>query len=249
VSTVLKTGAAARSPRCRLPLVNSRRSLRAFRAGASSRSRVLQLPVRAAFGALWLLVGCVDRDPMTVQERDQAFRLDPAFSDGQAMRPALGGTLSREEYEGELPANLEQPPPVTLPMLLTGRLRFEVWCAPCHGVLAGGDGPVAKKMMLRRPPSLLEPTAEVHPTLQEPGHPRREPAPATWEALPRPPKEYFSIITEGYGLMPAYGPQLPGSERWAIIAYLRALAFSQRAPLAAADEPAQARLLGQGRTP
>jgi mono/diheme cytochrome c family protein len=138
---------------------------------------------------------------------------------------------------------------VTLPMLLQGRERFEVWCAPCHGVLAGGDGPVAKKMRLRAPPSLLAPRAAVHPTLGSPREAARGPAAASWAALPRPPRDYFTIISEGYGLMPAYGAQLSAQERWAVIAYLRALAFSQRAPLAAAEPKARARLLHGGGAP
>jgi mono/diheme cytochrome c family protein len=195
--------------------------------------------------ALLLFVACVDRDPMTVQPRDDAYRLDEAFTDGQAMRPAVAGTLSREQYESDLQAE-GGPPVVTRELLTTGRARFDVWCAPCHGTLAGGDGPVARKMTLRRPPSLLAPRAATHPTLGALGAaPQAGAAPAGWGALPREPVEYFEIITHGYGLMPAYGTQLEAGDRWAVIAYLRALAFSQRAPLAAAEPKARLELLAE----
>jgi mono/diheme cytochrome c family protein len=178
---------------------------------------------------------------MTVQPRDQAYRQDDAFADGQAMRPEVPGTLSREEYAADLSVD-GGAPRVTMQLLRTGQQRFDVWCAPCHGVLADGEGPVARKMTLRQPPSLLAPWAESHPTLGPVGARWHGPATPGWDALTRPPRKYFEIISWGYGLMPAYGQELPPDERWAIVAYLRALAYSQRAPLAAAD-PAGRRAL------
>lgn len=60
--------------------------------------------------------------------------------------------------------------------------------------------------------------------------------------LPHPPGFYFQVISHGFGVMPAYGPQLSPQERWAVVAYLRALGRSQRAPLSAAPPDVQARL-------
>ncbi|WP_233591679.1 cytochrome c [Corallococcus sp. AB011P] len=60
--------------------------------------------------------------------------------------------------------------------------------------------------------------------------------------LPHPPGFYFEVISHGFGVMPAYGPQLTPRERWAVVAYLRALGRSQRAPLTAAPADVQARL-------
>ncbi|MFT3837862.1 MAG: cytochrome c [Myxococcaceae bacterium] len=198
--------------------------------------------------AVLVTAACVDRDPMQVQPRDDAYRLDPAFTDGQAMRPEVPGTVSREQYDSDAEATHE-PPRVTVTMLRTGRERFDVWCAPCHGALGNGEGPVARKMMLREPPSLLAAPAAVHPTLEQNSADDRGAASAGWNALPRKPFEYFQIITHGYGLMPSYGAQIPARERWAIIAYLRALAYSQRAPLAAADEAARQQLYGEKEGP
>jgi mono/diheme cytochrome c family protein len=171
---------------------------------------------------------------MTLQERDDPFRADPAFEDGLAMRPPVPGTLSREELSAEHRGG-QAPPHVTMAMLKTGRERFDVFCAPCHGTLADGDGPVARKMTLRQPPSLLAPREATHPVLGPVATRWGEPASGRWDSLPREPREYFDIITQGFGLMPSYGQELPPEERWAVVAYLRALAFSQRAPLAAAQ--------------
>ncbi len=74
------------------------------------------------------------------------------------------------------------------------------------------------------------------------------PVSAGWEALPHPPGFYFAVITEGYGLMPSYADALKPSERWAVVAYLRALAFSQLAPVSAAPPAVQASLQRQGST-
>lgn len=68
------------------------------------------------------------------------------------------------------------------------------------------------------------------------------PVSAGWEALPHPPGFYFAVISEGYGLMPSYAEALKPSERWAVVAYLRALAFSQQAPVSAAPPAVQASL-------
>jgi mono/diheme cytochrome c family protein len=77
-------------------------------------------------------------------------------------------------------------------------------CAVCHGLLGDGDSLVAKNMSQRPPPSL-------HQRVRlEDGH-------------------YFQVVSRGFGLMPAYASELTVEERWAIVAYLRALQLSQNA--------------------
>nr|WP_253900262.1 cytochrome c [Corallococcus carmarthensis] len=74
-------------------------------------------------------------------------------------------------------------------------------------------------------------------------------APSAAGDLPHPPGFYFAVISHGFGVMPAYGPQLTPHERWAVVAYLRALGRSQRAPLTAAPPAVQARLRQEVRAP
>ena len=157
-------------------------------------------------------------------------------------------------------------PPVTLTreLLHEGRGHFETWCAPCHGVLADGQSVVAKNMQLRPAPAMFGPLHRTHPALSaaqfDGGTPDAgllgtptslsaarfdggtPPASAGWETLPHPPGFYYSVITEGYGLMPSYADALTPSERWAVVAYLRALAYSQLAPVSAAPPAVQASL-------
>ncbi|WP_233587972.1 cytochrome c [Corallococcus sp. CA049B] len=73
--------------------------------------------------------------------------------------------------------------------------------------------------------------------------------PSTTGDLPHPPGFYFAVISQGFGVMPAYGPQLTPQERWAVVAYLRALGRSQRAPLTVAPPEVQARLRQEVRAP
>jgi mono/diheme cytochrome c family protein len=101
------------------------------------------------------------------------------------------------------------PVPVDRALLETGRARFDVFCAACHGVLGDGDTPVARHMALRKPPNLHLPPASTDP-----------------------PGEQFHTVRNGYGLMPSYATQLSVRDSWAVVAYLGALRLARRAPVA-----------------
>jgi mono/diheme cytochrome c family protein len=101
------------------------------------------------------------------------------------------------------------PLPLTRELLERGRDRFAIGCAPCHGVLGDGDSVAARYMKLRRPRSLHDD-----------------------EVKQKKPGELFAIATHGFGLMPALASQIARDDRWAIVAYLRALWLSQHAEVA-----------------
>jgi mono/diheme cytochrome c family protein len=90
--------------------------------------------------------------------------------------------------------------------MLRGRERYGIYCAPCHGDTGIGDGPVA-----RRAAKLAEGTWTPPSDLT---------AAAT---VARPEGELFDVISHGIRTMPAYSAQIPVADRWAIVAYLRAL--------------------------
>jgi mono/diheme cytochrome c family protein len=105
--------------------------------------------------------------------------------------------------------------PITVdrPLLERGRNRFETFCAACHGIDGSGESLVAHSMELRTPPSLvIEPVRSF------------------------PAGRVFQVISVGYGLMPAFSPDLPTHDRWAVVAYLRALQRSQATELASLPE-------------
>ena len=167
-----------------------------------------------------LFCGCtsVDIDPMEQQQKYKAYAETPFYEDGRAMRQPPEGTVPRERPIGAQP--LERgtddngqaltivPMPVTMEFLEQGRHRFEITCAACHGLLGDGNSLVARNMSLRPPPDL-------YPFVRS-----------------LPPGRIFQIISDGWGLMPSYAEYVPTRERWAVIAYLRALEKSQNASLA-----------------
>lgn len=169
---------------------------------------------------LVLLSGCTaeDIDPMEEQPKLKPYSAEPFFADHRAMRTPPEGTVPRERQP------VDPPKAITPELMQLGRDRFEAVCAACHGILGDGDSIVAGKMALRPPPSLI--------TDKE----RKDSA-----------DELFRVITEGYGLMPRQGNFMTPRERWAVIAYLRALQLSQKVPL---DElPADLRAKLQGERP
>jgi mono/diheme cytochrome c family protein len=136
---------------------------------------------------LALLVGCdesqVAHEPSFSLERMQEQpRLDP-FDPSMSEPPAFA---------------------VTRALVLRGRSHFETICAACHGIRGDGDSVVAGKMILRLPPSLLEPRIRA---LSD--------------------EQLSEVIARGYGLMPPYANALPEEDRWATVAYVRALQIAQ----------------------
>jgi mono/diheme cytochrome c family protein len=169
------------------------------------------------------LTACPRLDPMQRQAKVKAYRGSDAFADGMGMRAPPEGTvpfhgLGDPAVDTGLSADGKplavSPVPVDAALLARGRDRFDIHCAVCHGVLGDGDSQVAMNMSLRRPPSL---------------HLYRD----------RPDGYLYQVISNGYGLMPSYAHSLPVHDRWAVVAYVRALQLSQHA--AAEQLPADLR--------
>ena len=188
------------------------------------------MSAQAATRALVALLGAgcsveqtlVEPDPglerMVDQPRYAPFGASAFFRDGRAMRAPPAGTVPVERRLVAAPVALgtengrpveRVPRPVTRALLERGRERFDLVCATCHGVLGNGESPVARAMQLRRPPSL---------------HASR--------LRDAPPGAIYRVVTEGYGLMPSFRDRLDVDERWAVVAYVRALQLSQFAPVA-----------------
>jgi mono/diheme cytochrome c family protein len=98
------------------------------------------------------------------------------------------------------------PFPVTKEVLDRGQERYQIFCSECHGLTGYGDGMIVRRGY-RRPPSYHDDRLRNEPV----GH-------------------FFDVVTNGWGAMPDYAAQIPPEDRWAIIAYVRALQLSQQAP-------------------
>jgi mono/diheme cytochrome c family protein len=171
------------------------------------------------------LLGCERHmQDMYDQPRYKPLASSPMFADGGASRVPVEGTqphargnfagtssgrLGVDEaarWERDLRATAD-PYPSTLERLQHGRERYDIYCAPCHSPVGDGDGMIVRKGF---------------------------PAPPTLHSdrLRTVPDRYlFDVISNGYGIMYPYADRLAPDERWAVIAYIRALQLSQHAPL------------------
>ena len=183
-----------------------------------------------ACAALALLVaGC--RQKMTDQPRYEAYEGSSFFADGRSMRPPVEGAIARGaldltgvhgtgkqdgKFVAEIPIEVERA------TVLRGRERFNIYCAPCHDQTGSGRGMI----VLRGYP----PPPSFH----------------TQALRQAPAGQLFDVITNGYRQMPDYAAQVPVDDRWAIVAYIRALQLSQHATLE--DVPADERGKLEGET-
>ena len=136
------------------------------------------------------------------------------FPDNQSARPIIEGTVARgflkdddvfyTGMQGGAPVE-KIPMPITADVVVRGRERFNIYCSPCHGVAGDGDGMIVKR-------GYKQPTSYHDPRL------RNEKA-----------GYFFDVMTRGFGQMPDYAAQVSPKDRWAIVAYIRALQLSQHA--------------------
>jgi mono/diheme cytochrome c family protein len=187
---------------------------------------------RSALIALVLLASACDEDllnPMAArQPRVNNYAESEFYTDGLGMREPPEGAVPRERVLANVSlATGKQPGPgenyvstfpikVDRALLELGQRRYNVTCATCHGPVGDGDSIVARQMALRPPPSLHN-------------------------YADRPVGYIFEVATHGFGMMASYAAELPVHERWAVVAYIRALQISQASALdkAPADERAR----------
>ena len=167
-------------------------------------------------------LGC--RQDMHDQPKYIPLRESAFFSDSRSARPIVEGTVARGHlhddeltYTGKMDGKDAAVFPMAIDarVMARGRERFDIYCSPCHGRTGQGDGMVVRRGY-RHPPSFHQDRLRDAPV----GH-------------------FFDVITNGFGAMPDYAAQIRAEDRWAIIAYVRALQLSEHATLA--DVPASER--------
>ena len=230
---------------------------------AGDRGRLVLNPARggASFRILLFAVCCLlftsaCRRDMQDQPKMKPFRSSPFFRDGLSTRAPIDGTVARGflktdtefftgKKAGRTGTSAQAPPgpqpaaagtaapltgaaaypddvelfpiPVTKETVARGKERYEIFCSACHGLTGNGDGMIVRRGF-RRAASFNDDRLRQAPV----GH-------------------FFDAISNGWGAMPSYAPQIPTQDRWAIIAYIRALQLSQQgqtkeAPAAAAPQ-------------
>jgi hypothetical protein len=182
------------------------------------------------------LAGCARLD-MQDQPKYKPQRPSDFFADGRSDRPEPEGTVARGSldddtayYEGKDAAGKDIeafPIAVDRVFVVRGQQRFDAFCAPCHGRIGNGLGMIVRRGF-KQPPSYHIDRLRNAPV----GH-------------------FYDVITNGYGAMLNYSQQVNVRDRWAIVAYIRALQYSQNASVN--DLPAEARNripgFGQALTP
>jgi mono/diheme cytochrome c family protein len=167
--------------------------------------------------AVVLVMAAACRQDMHDQPKYIPLRRSTFFADDLSARPPVPGTVARGQldddpllYTGKDHGEVATvfPFPVDAQVMARGEERFNIFCSPCHGRTGKGDGMVVRRGY-RRPPPYDDARLVSAPV----GH-------------------FFDVITNGFGAMPDYAAQIAPADRWAIIAYLRALQLSAHATLA-----------------
>jgi hypothetical protein len=161
---------------------------------------------------LGAVAGC--RQDMHNQPKYRALRASAFFADGSSARPLVEGTVARGTLQEDAAfftgkfgnaAVKELPFAVDEHVLSRGQDRYNIFCTPCHDATGSGLGMVVQRGY-RRPPSFHDERLRI----ADPGY-------------------FFDVMTNGFGVMPDYRMQLTARDRWAVVAYIRALQLSQHA--------------------
>jgi len=165
--------------------------------------------------AAYALCGC-EREMHDMYEQPKFKPLAPSklFDDGNSSRPQVTGTVPHSagalagSSSGRSDPIRANPIPITLPFIIRGQDRYDVYCAPCHSRTGDGDGMVVR---------------------------RGFPAPPSYHSerlREAPDNHFFQVISDGFGVMYPYADRITPEDRWAIVAYIRALQLSRHAPSA-----------------
>jgi len=152
------------------------------------------------------------RQDMANQPRQNPLSPAAFFQDGRSERPIIDNTVARGSVEEDalfVPKDSNAfPLPLTQELLARGQDRYTIFCSPCHGLQGDGQGMVTLRGM-KHPPSYHQ------------------------DRLRNEPNGYFyDVIANGFGAMNGYSAQLNSRDRWAIVAFVRALQVSRYAHVA-----------------
>ena len=182
-----------------------------------------------------LLSACGLRADMQDQPRYKVYKKSEWFKDGLSTREQVAGTVARGHlqdnkafYTGKIdnpdlnavvtstvtaagntlvtsfPNDIDEfPIPVTKELVDRGQDRYNIHCIVCHGPVGNGDGMVVRRGF-PKPPTYHDDRLRNAPV----GH-------------------FFDVMTNGWGRMGSYAYQIQPADRWAIVAYIRALQVSQ----------------------
>ena len=172
-----------------------------------------------------LVAGC--RQDMHDQPKFKPYAKSDFYADQRSARPLVDGTIARGHLNEDtllVTGKVDGKPAAVFPFAITkavmdrGHERYDIFCSPCHSRTGMGDGMIVRRGYRKPPTFHLDRLRQAAP-----GY-------------------VFDVITNGFGAMPDYAAQIPVSDRWAIVAYLRALQRSQQATVSDVPAAERARL-------
>jgi mono/diheme cytochrome c family protein len=147
---------------------------------------------------------------MTQQPKYATYAPSEVWTDGASARPLPDNVVALNEVAHS--TQRSSPPPVTEALLERGKERFSIYCAPCHGLAGDGDSVIVAHGFPKPPSYHID------------------------RLLAAPAQHFFDVISNGYGVMYSYASRVEIEDRWAIVAYIRALQLSRHATIAQAPE-------------
>jgi cytochrome c553 len=183
------------------------------------------MAVGLIMSGLVLVAGCSD---MKDQPHHEPLEKSTFFADGRSSRPLVEGSVARGHLRADdriyrgLGSNghfvQHVPIPVDRALLERGQQRYDIYCAPCHGRRGDGLGMIVRRGY-KQPPSYHSERLRI----TQDGY-------------------IYNVISNGYGKMSSYAAQIKPTDRWAIVAYIRALQLSQFSELTSVDSEIQSQL-------
>lgn len=170
--------------------------------------------IALAAGTLSLLFAAGCRQDMQDQPKFFPQRGTDFYADGRSVRPQVEHTVARNQlhenvyfYTGLINGKEGDGLPfaVTPAVMARGQERYNVYCTPCHSRVGNGVGMIVQRGYMKAG-NFQTARLETAPL----GH-------------------FFHVMTNGYGAMPDYASQITPEDRWAIVAYIKALQLSQNA--------------------
>lgn len=146
------------------------------------------------------VAGC-DEQSMEQQNRYDVYEPSKLWPNGTEAQSLPEGAVAQGDIDRA--KAVKEAPAVTASLMQRGRQRFDIFCSPCHGMAGDGDGMIVQRGFPAPPSYHIE---------------RLRVAPA---------QHFFDVITNGYGVMYPYRARVSPRDRWAIVAYIRALQKSQ----------------------
>ncbi len=164
-------------------------------------------------------VGC--HQGMWNKSRLKPYEASSFFENGQSTRALPEGVvvfgdarIDTHFYQGKVNGEFATTYPfeITEEVLARGKERYEIYCTPCHGYTGDGNGMIVQRE-LKKAASHTGDARLLDPAQSPPGY-------------------FFDVITNGFGVMYSYATRVKPEDRWAVVAYIKALQISQNAQMA-----------------